>query len=310
MAGYQFIHIESYARISSKDGKKQSTKNVAAEAERAPHACNHINDPKPHVHLYGLSPSKAIELAEKRSVIARDKIGRKLRKDAQIIIAGVASYPIPLAQLTPSDPGLKKWLKLTHQFLIEKYGDNYKGLYFHQDEQMPHVHFMLIPDLDPNNGQMRLDQIHDGVKARNCVTTGRAKDKVRAYKEAMAAFQLDYYEKVGKPCGLCKEGPRKRRLTRKQWQAEKSASQRQAEAFKNIKLAESSLHASQKKQNELEKFGQELIELENKAKAMHEKALKKQSEFLTIKSNGDEGIISYLSHKVNKFKFKIIYVQF
>lgn len=51
------------------------------------------------------------------------------------------------------------------------------------------------------------------------------KIKNRAYKKAMVEFQNRYYDQVSIPCGLTRLGARKRRLTRKEWCAEKNNSE-------------------------------------------------------------------------------------
>ena len=304
MLGYQFIHLNAVARQSSRNNNKQSAKNVAAEIERQPHACPHIEEPRPPVHLYGDSPSDAVKFATKQAALAVDKIGRKIRKDALILVAGVASYPIPTKQLTPSDPNLKKWLKLTHQFLLEKYGDQYKSLEFHGDEFAPHVHFILVPSIG-SDGVLNISSVHEGIKARNNVTTNTAKDKMSAYKAAMRNFQQEYFEKVGKPCGLCKEGPKRRRLTRKEWKAEKVAAERQAEALANIKLAENSVHDSRIKLDEIEKEQARLNQITKDLKTLHEQAKKEKNDLLVLKSKDDNDITNYLKKLVGKLKAKL-----
>lgn len=304
MLGYQFIHLNAVARQSSRNNNKQSAKNVAAEIERKPHACPHIEEPQPPIHLYGCSPSDAVKFAGKQAALSVDKIGRKIRKDALILVAGVASYPIPTKQLTPSDPNLNKWLKLTHQFLLDKYGSNYKSLYFHHDEQNPHVHFIITPSID-NDRVLSIASVHDGIKARNEVTSNKAKDKMSAYKAAMRNFQQEYFEKVGKPCGLCKEGPKRRRLTRKEWKAEKAAAERQAEAFSTIKLAENSVHDAQIKSDEIEKEQVRLNQIAKDAKNLHAQAKKEQNVLLALKSIDDDGITNYLKKLIGKLKTKL-----
>ena len=120
MAGYQFFHIETYARISSKNHKKQSARGVAREAERVPEACLHVDSPQPYKLMFGCSPNEAVSLAESRAAIGTDQLGRKLRKDAQIILCGVASYPVPMSELRPNDQALNYWLKLNYKFLRKK----------------------------------------------------------------------------------------------------------------------------------------------------------------------------------------------
>lgn len=220
--GYQFIHIETYARIASRNKKKQSATAVAYECERTEKAFPHIKHPCTPSILFGVKPTDAVRLAEENASIGKDKMGRKIRKDAQIILAGVASYPTPTVDLSYSTRGFKTWLKLTHEFLKEKYGAQYKSLVLHLDEPFPHVHFYVVPDLD--DSVLSISSVHEGVKAREELPKGSsAKEKMRAYKTAMRCFQDEYFTKVGAQCGLTRDGPRRRRLTRQEWQYEKAA---------------------------------------------------------------------------------------
>lgn len=56
--GYQFIHVETYARVSSRNNKKQSAMAIARECERTVGAIPHIESPKPYTLLYGITPKK------------------------------------------------------------------------------------------------------------------------------------------------------------------------------------------------------------------------------------------------------------
>ena len=239
MAGYQFIHVETYARVpSNRTDKKQSARNIAREAERHPGACPHVANPLPAKLMYGCTPSEAVDLAESRASMAVDRLGRKLRKDAQILLGGVVSYPVPLEQLTPDDEDLKQWLKLNFKFLRNKYRDTLKSIVAHFDESSSelkssyfHLHFYVVPELTESK-LMSISQVHQGIKARELVGGAKAKAKMRAYKDAMRAFQDEYFEYVGKPCGLTKDGPKRRRLSRKEWKSDQAAAERQAEAIK------------------------------------------------------------------------------
>lgn len=224
---YQFIHIETYAKVSSRNNKKQSAKAVAQECERELHACPHIKHPKPYKLLYGNKPSDVVRQAENQAQKAQDRLGRKLRKDAQILLAGVVSYPTPLAEFDPNCRNFRRWLELNHQFLKKKYGTRYKSLVLHTDENdgFPHCHFYVVPDLDSSN-HLQIGTVHQGIEARDKLKTSSAKEKLRAYKSAMREYQDEYQRKVGIHCGLTRIGPRKRRLTRQEWALEKNASKR------------------------------------------------------------------------------------
>lgn len=227
MEGYQFIHLEAYSRVSSKKNKRQSARNVINEAIRVTEASTHISNIKPPALVFGNSPEKALELAEKQAELAKDNIGRKFRKDGLILAAGVASYPARTDEISFDNEDLQRWLKLTIRFLSKKYGEQLKSIVVHSDEPYWHCHFYLVPNLDVNN-HLDIGLVHDGISARNAFSTQSAKIKMKAYSDAMRAFQDDYYSSVSTHCGLTRDGPRRRRLTRKEWKIEQAASKRLA----------------------------------------------------------------------------------
>ncbi|EKO3906958.1 hypothetical protein GWZ48_004459, partial [Vibrio fluvialis] len=148
-----------------------------------------------------------------------------MRKDALILASGVASYPGRTSEIAWDDPGLQNWVSLTHQYLLDKYADKYLSLVAHGDEEWWHLHYIVLPDVDEKN-RLDIGSVHEGVKARNNIKSGSAKEKMRAYKAAMRDFQTEYYESVSVECGLTRDGPKRRRLSRKQWMIEKDAAKR------------------------------------------------------------------------------------
>ena len=96
--GIQFVHIAVYSLHSPKKtsrgaDSKWAVRDVIAEASREPQACLHVPRPRPPNLLHG--PSLAELEAEVGAIHARsrDAAGRRLRKDASVLLAGVASYP-------------------------------------------------------------------------------------------------------------------------------------------------------------------------------------------------------------------------
>ncbi|MEZ8058149.1 plasmid recombination protein [Vibrio splendidus] len=233
MSGFQFFHVEAYSIVASKDNKRQSARNIAAEADRFALACPHINNLKQPVRLYGCSANEVVDEAEKIFNTATDKLGRKIRKDANILLAGVVSYPIPIENLRPDDERFKKWIKLNLKFFRKKYGKYFRSGIGHVDESYFHIHISLLPEVDSKN-ILRFSTIHDGIRARESAAKLGAKAKVRAYTEAMRTLQDEYYENVGKPSGLTREGPKRRRLSRKEWVHEQKTAERLARAESRI----------------------------------------------------------------------------
>ena len=263
MSGYQFIHVEAYSRIPSKNNKKQSARNVISEAVRIPHACPHVSKVNAPMLVYGLNPLKALDLAEKNAELAKDNIGRKFRKDGLILVCGVASYPMRTDEVSFENKELQSWLKLTIEFLLKKYGDQLKSVVVHSDEPYWHCHFTLVPDLNQSS-RLDIGQVHDGIFARNIVANkSSAKAKLRAYSEAMRAFQDDYYTSVGIPCGLTRDGPKRRRLTRKEWKIEQEASKRLSDTLvRSDAIQQKTKHINDllnKKKLKLEKYEKKLI---------------------------------------------------
>jgi len=219
MSGYQFFHIETYARIPSRTGKKQSVIGLVREAERHPNACLHIESPKKPTLLFGKHPSTVADDIFKLSEQALDSKGRKLRTDAQVLLGGIASYPIPCEQVTLDCPKLQKWLTLNLAFLKAEYGNALKSIILHLDENYPHIHFYCHPELGCEN-KLNIRDIHCGMQLRDSVPdkgVGSGKLRSRLYKQAMRDQQDRYYEKVGSECGLTRIGPKTRKLSRKEW---------------------------------------------------------------------------------------------
>ncbi|WP_274023220.1 plasmid recombination protein [Vibrio parahaemolyticus] len=240
MSGFQFFHVEPYSLIPSKNHKRQSARNAAAEADRFAIACPHITQLKQPVRLYGCSANEAVDEAERIIAFSTDKRGRKIRKDAYIILSGVVSYPVPIAELASNDENLKHWVRLNLKFLRQKYGSYFKSAIAHIDEKYFHIHFFVLPEVSSKN-VLKFSSIHDGIRARESISNLGAKAKVRAYKEAMRALQDEYYEHVGISCGLTREGPKRRRLSREEWIIEQKSAERLAKAESRIEQIRSAV---------------------------------------------------------------------
>ncbi|MHB7252363.1 hypothetical protein ACYCIN_26755, partial [Klebsiella pneumoniae] len=78
---YQFIHIESYARVGSNQ-KGKSTKwnihQIAGEAMRNDEDCKHVEHPQEPTVLFGVDAYAAADMAQKWAETSVDASGRKL----------------------------------------------------------------------------------------------------------------------------------------------------------------------------------------------------------------------------------------
>lgn len=230
--GYQFAHIEGYARQGSqqrKGGRQQprkwSIRDIAAEAERAPDACRHVAAPQPPVLLHGVMPSQAADLAEAWANAATDAKGRKLRADGLCLLAGVISLPGDQADDWP------QYRAATVRWLQGQYGERLRSVVEHTDEEHPHLHFYVVPQ--PGE---RFELVHAGRQAAaNAAAAGQKKGAQNAaFKEAMKAWQDDFQEKVARSFGLARTGPKRERLNRAQWKARQAQLRTEAQASRAV----------------------------------------------------------------------------
>ena len=239
---YQFIHVESYSRSTPKKGKAggHSVSSVVNEAIREKNSIPHVDNPKPPVYIYGKPLEVLEETCNAWAASMTDAKGRKLRKDALCLVAGVVSMP---AETTPE--AWEKFKLDAVEYLKAKYGDRLETVVEHTDEDHPHLHFYVVP----RPGE-RFESIHQG-KAAAAEKRGEVKGiQNQAYKAAMRAYQDEFFERVGIPHGLSRIGPGRRRLTREAWKLE----QVQAEsAAKTITVAQGLVATSEVEAREIKK---------------------------------------------------------
>lgn len=239
-----FAHIEGYGRRAAKrKANGRSLWDVVHEAERKPDYCPHVANPKPPTRLFGCAPHEAARAAEEQANRAVDAKGKRLRKDAPIFLAGVASYPIAWAQMK-QDPTaqkrLRRWLKLLLAHLKLEYGDTLRCALLHTDEPYPHVHWFVVPALAPD-GRLRLATVHPGRAAyERTRAAGDNNGAARiAYTKAMRAWLDDIHAAVFAPVGVARLGPRRQRLSL----SELKTRQQAEEALARTLDAEQSLKA-------------------------------------------------------------------
>lgn len=246
---YQFVHIETFARKSStkvkptkkkaatvatvdetmpkgmdafiqpngtvKPGKTKSTMDdVLAEALRDEGHCSHVAVPKDSVFLMGDEAAlRALPSEIERNIEAykAKNGGRKLRSNAHVLLAGVASYPRELATADPK--GHQRWERATLRWLRDKYGDDLRVVLRHEDEPHPHIHFFVL-----SRERVDAKELHDGYVA----TAGLpplCKETTAVYRNAMREFQSAYYAQVGHAAGLLRDGPKRKRMDRPTYKA-------------------------------------------------------------------------------------------
>lgn len=224
---FQFVHVESYSRVTPKTGKKggHSVSSIINEATRKEGNFPHVESPKPPIYIYGNKLESIEAKCDEWAESIMDSRGHKTRKDALCLLAGVVSVEAGI------DP--EAWEKVkadTVKWLQEKYGDRLQSVIEHTDEANPHLHFYCVP----LPGE-RFDQVHDGRRDAAALKGEKKGEQNKAYKQAMRGFQDDFSMDVGIPNGMARFGPGKRRLSREGWKQEQE----------QVKTIAASLAASQ-----------------------------------------------------------------
>ena len=143
---YQFIHAEVYARRASSNQKTEySIDDIIGEAIRDPAHSGAVANPQPPRYIIsseeGLK-SMLVRIKENAEKY-RDPIGRKMRADAPVLVAGVASFPRVEAEKRPR--ALCPVGVINYCLSQGKYGDNLRAVVMHNDEEQPHLHFSYAP---------------------------------------------------------------------------------------------------------------------------------------------------------------------
>ncbi|MGV3748711.1 plasmid recombination protein [Citrobacter freundii] len=219
---YQFIHVEDYSKVIAKkrgnggkgkyneETKGRSVRDIIAEAKREEGNCPHVENPKPPILLYGKNLDEVEKLAYEyhENTKLTDKNGKekKLRSDANILLAGVVSLN------RENEDIWDEYKNDAIAFLSNKYGKKLVSVIEHTDEANPHFHFYVIQE--PGK---RFDLIHDGKKALFENRDKKKHDQNIAYLNAMRKVQEDFFRVVSSNYGLSKDGPKRKRTSRKDY---------------------------------------------------------------------------------------------
>lgn len=279
---YQFLHIETYS-LHSKYNKKSPEKSsksfhsVSRELMRHPDATPHVSNPLPPTILYGYDAYVALKLAQDRVNASTDQLGRKIRKDAQVILSGVISCPLEFKE--DSNKTYKEWIADNIKYLQNKYKGELISVILHEDESHPHLHFICIPK-QTEDCKLHIKSIHEPIRARE-ETQGGRKQKYEAYKQAFRKLQDEYYYSVASKYGFLRDGAKMQRLTRSEYIKKKLSAKKLAIFHKDL-LVKFESHQNQKKQLYLERCNiskeRESLQRENleliESKKKLEKAIK------------------------------------
>lgn len=238
--------------------RKLTVEEICAEAARLEGHCPHVDAPAAPVLIHGMSPDKVPALLEARideanaaikAAKAAMKRGtrasgtRAIRADTHTLFTMVASHPIPWSDAASGEANfensknrelLRQWEASNVAWAKKKAEQlclDLVSVVRHEDEAHPHLHFLFIP----RGGRMEARGSHPGYMAqKELVREESEDDKVfrrrmnKAYVQAMRAFQDDYFASVGIESGLLRTGPKRQRLSRDEYLAEKDAGRARA----------------------------------------------------------------------------------
>lgn len=247
----QFMHVELYSRAGTtlKNGtKKTSSGSVIAEAIRELGFTDHIIadgfQPTAPTYIFSqgdLSLEQHYAQIIEQVDTEKDALGRKIKTDKNILLAGVVSYPKPrIAEWSSDDK--QNYILFVEQslsFMQKEWGKNLLCVIEHKDEQYPHLHFYVAnktriasaPDLHP--GHFARAKIEKETKALKMPANRTA--EAEAYKNSMKKFQDDFFSEVGIHCGFTRLGPKVQRLNRTEWRERKRVAKLLAKAFSLLK---------------------------------------------------------------------------
>ncbi len=230
--GTQFINVAMYGKAASKakatatGTRSFSAGDIAAEQMRIDGHMGHVALPKPPTIVFGVDPRLAVDAAiasfdAEPKTIVNTKNGpreRGVRADTPIVLAGVVSWPDSVEVLTNDEDRralFEEWKAQNLLWLRKRYGRDLRSVVLHQDESHPHLHFTVASDR--------------AIETRSKHDPSHATGSAKGAREALRAFQDDYYAGVSVKCGLARVGPKRQRLaSRADWLMQKDANQRLA----------------------------------------------------------------------------------
>jgi hypothetical protein len=254
----------NWRQLGKEFDRKLTVEEICLEAARVPGNHPHIVQPLPPVLIFGMAPEEIPTLLEEKirarnADIAAEKKAmprgsrrsgqRAIRKDSPTLISVVGSHPLLVTSDGSGKPSMddpvqraaaEKWADRWVKWRLADAacrGATVLSIVAHLDEAHYHLHAFEIVE----TGRMDARAAHPGFAAKRTVeplegeeekaTAARANT---AYVAGMVAFQDRHHEEVGAPSGLLRVGPKRRRLTKRQYQHEKKA----AEGIARVLVAE------------------------------------------------------------------------
>ena len=178
--------IPTHAYNPSGIGQSASLNFVVRELIRAPGYCDHVPNPMPPIHVYGLRPHELLERekvileAAKREIEIYTRRGkthtRRQKSTTPIVLLAVASWPVPAMASTPER---ERWQRRVVRMCKARFGKKLRSILAHGDENFWHLH--VWSDDDGKSSK----SLHAGF----CVVQNLLKERPDASrKEQQAAY--------------------------------------------------------------------------------------------------------------------------
>lgn len=280
--GPQFIEVEVFARKADKRKKiARTAREVVSEAVREENHIHHLAEPAAPVVLFGDKPDEVLDVAEAAVEAERDARGRKIRSDRPILLAGVTSFPTKFDEMDEEGrAAYEKWKALSLDFLRAEYGEALMSVVEHTDEPRGHLHFYAV---NLAAGVQNTRDLHPGHKAAKGQDGAHG---MAAYKDGCRQFQDRYFEAVSLKVGLTRSGPKRQKLTRKDWKEQKAGAEKIAKVYAEAeqKHGEAERHRAEARtlwdeaQAAWDEVEAALSDAHSKAKAMMKEAVRQGRE--------------------------------
>jgi hypothetical protein len=215
---HQFLSLQQYP-----GGR---VKALLGEADRRHGSTRHLDSTYPPTWTAG-SARQVEDAARTYRKTAKDRIGRKIRIDSPLLLAGVVSIPISMDQLPHVElnedwhlidtsnilSALSTEIHLIQAWLHDQW--DHLSVAWHFDESHPHCHFFSV-------GNCKV--LHPGVAATYQLATGMRLEigKKAASRQAMVDLQDHFHLEVGAQLGWTRKSdhPRPRISSRRTYFAE------------------------------------------------------------------------------------------
>ena len=212
--------------------KKRGAPETLKEADRAMGSAPHVAKPLKPILVSGVRPLELLTWLKQMVSKARDKRGRALHPDTNIMISGLISYPVSSAEIQQNADQREthaRWEEYALRFLRKWWGARLACVVRHIDETYFHLHFFIVPDFA--NGESNLLSIDPSTAAaaRAAPTDAPSGLAFKMRKSAMATamrqLQDDFYREVSVFFGHERIGPARRRQSPKEKQEERQRMQ-------------------------------------------------------------------------------------